>query len=75
MNLLDLAFKYDIEIDYDGDFDGGNYYINLTYWIATQSSVGVAKEELILKQSDIDALYDGATKLVKLLEKHVTEGY
>ena len=75
MNLLDLAFKYNIDIEHDGDFDGGCYYIKMNYLTGTHMAVSDTEEKIILKQPDIYELYRGAKKLVKLLEKHVTEGY
>ena len=75
MNLLDLAFKHDITIHHEPDFDGGDFYITMDYLLATYVGVTEAKTTFALKQQDIDELCHGAKKLVKLLEKYVTEGY
>ena len=75
MNILDLAFNYTIDIDFDGDIDGGNYHITMNYLLSTQQGVEETETKISLKQWDIDELYLGAKKLVKLLEKHATEGY
>lgn len=74
MNLLDLAFYYEIDIHNDGDFDGG-YYVTMKYIQPTPSLLSDTEEKLWVKQEDIDRLYDGAKKLVGLLEKHASKGY
>jgi hypothetical protein len=73
MQLIDLAFEYDIEIDYEGDFDGGNYYVTLKYQTATNAASSDTITILTLKQTDIELLYSGAKKLIGLLSKHVQE--
>lgn len=75
MNILDLAFYHKIDIDFDGDFDGGNYHVTMDYMTATHHGTSDIKTTMTLKQADIDELYLGAKKLVKLLEKHISEGY
>ena len=75
MNLLDLAFYHNISIEFDGDFDGGSYYMVMDYLTASHNGTADTKTTMILKQTDIDELYSGAKNLVKLLEKHVTENY
>jgi len=72
MNITDLAFQYAIKIEFDGDFDGGNYYMKLIYVTSTQAGAGDTITNITLKQDDINALYKGAKELVKTLEKHVT---
>ncbi len=73
MNLLDLNFEYDIKIDFEGDFDGGNYHVTLDYPIGTQQGITNGKTYLSLKQADIDFMYLGAKKLAEALKKHVSE--
>jgi hypothetical protein len=64
-----------MKIEFDGDFDGGNYYMTCNYLTSTHRGASDTETKLILKQDDIDALYEGAKQLVRILEKHVTEGY
>jgi len=73
MNIIDLAFEHAINIEFDGDFDGGNYYLKLTYLVSTNLGVTTAETIFTLKQTDIDLLYKGAKGLVKTLEKHIME--
>ncbi len=75
MNILDLAYQHSIDMEFDGDFDGGNYYVTLNYLIASHRGVDGAQTKITLSQEDINRLHEGAKKLVKLLEKHVTKGY
>jgi hypothetical protein len=75
MSLLDLAFEYDIKIDFDGDFDGGTYYMKLNYITSTQGGTGDTTMTITLKQDDIVALYDGAKQLIRALEKHILPSY
>jgi hypothetical protein len=75
MNILDLAYKYDLKIDFDGDFDRGCYHMAFTYITATQSDITDITEKLSVKQHDIDELYLGVKKLLKILDEHVSEGY
>jgi len=74
MNITDLSYKYDIKIDFDGDFDGGSYTLNFEYMNCTHYMVKT-KMELVLAQHEIDEFYEGAVQLVKLLKPHVTEDY
>jgi hypothetical protein len=73
MNILDLAFKYNIDIEHDGDFDGGCYHVKMNYLTGTHMDVSDTEEKIVLKQTDMYELFHGAKKLVKLLEKHVME--
>lgn len=75
MNILDLAFYHKITIEFDGDFDGGNYEMTMEYLTASHHGTADTRTTMILKQTDIDELYSGAKNLVRLLEKHVTENY
>jgi len=72
MNLLDLAFNYTIDIDFDGDFDGGNYHVTLNYLSSTQVGIAETETKLSIKQEDIDQLYIGAKNLIRALDKHVS---
>jgi hypothetical protein len=75
MNIIDLAFDYDIKIDFDGDFDGGNYHIKMNYVTATNHGTGETETIIVLDQVDIDKLYAGANKLIETLKHHITTGY
>ena len=75
MNLLDLIFKYDIKIVHQGDYDGGCYDITLTHETTTQQGCGEVKTEVVVKQDDINEMYEGALKLAKVLKEHVYGGY
>jgi hypothetical protein len=76
MNIFNLAYKYDIKIDYDGDFDGGWYHTTLKYEISgIEEELPEVELKVSLRQGDIDAIHDGAKKLMKALENHITFGY
>ena len=75
MNIADLAFEYDLDIEQDVDFDGATYDLIFTYFTATHHDVGKVKMSIELKQWDVDELYNGAMKLVKSLKPYITEGY
>lgn len=75
MNILDLGFNYDLTIDFDGDFDGGNYTLKFKYFTSTQNGVGDTETTVILRQSDIDEIYEGTLKLMRLLKPHIVERY
>lgn len=75
MNITDLNFKYDINIEFDGDDTGGNYTVTLKYETATQQGSGDINQTIILKQDDINEMYEGALKLVKALKNHVYGGF
>jgi hypothetical protein len=75
MNILDLRFEFGININFDGDFDGGSYDLDLSYEIASHGLYANSAEIHRLKQSDIDALYEGVMKLAKALKPNITQGY
>lgn len=79
MNITDLAFKYEIDIDFNGDIEDGMvtgcYNVTIKHEIGMHSQHGDVKIDMTLGQSDINELYEGAKKLVKALEKHVTGNY
>jgi hypothetical protein len=75
MNITDLIFQYRIDIEHDGDFDGGCYYVTLNYEAATQQGSGEVQTKIILKQDDINEMYEGALKLTKELKKYIHGGY
>ena len=74
MNITDLAYDYDLKIDFDGDFDGGSYTAIFEYMNCMHFDVKT-KMEILLAQHEIDDLYAGALALVRSLKPHVTEGY
>jgi hypothetical protein len=74
MNIEDLAYDFDIKIEFDGDFDGGTYDVLFKYTnsfsLDCKTTTG-----MVLRQHEIDDLLAGALKLVKLLKPHITEEY
>ncbi len=75
MNIFDLAFKYDIKIIYDGDYDGVIYELKLKYDTCLSTGEGQTDITICLKQSDIDDMYAGVMKLAKELQNHITPDY
>ncbi len=74
MNITDLGFKFDTHIEFDGDFDGGNYYVTFKHDTCLNSAAET-ETKVMMKQVDIDDIYAGLMKMTKEFKKHVTEGY
>lgn len=74
MNITDLAYEFDVKIEFDGDFDGGSYDIAFKYMNCFSLDCKTTME-LSLRQHEIDDLYDGALKLIKLLKPYASEAY
>ena len=74
MNIEDLAYDFDIKIEFDGDFDGGTYDVLFkhtnSFSLDCKTTAGI-----VLRQNEIDDLLAGALKLVKLLKPYATEEY
>ncbi len=75
MNVIDLGFKYDIKIEFNGDFDGGYYDVEFKYITPTNVGTGETKTEIVLEQQDIEEIYRGALKLAKALKPYIRDGY
>jgi len=79
MNITDLAFAYEIEIDFNGDIDEGmvcgHYEVRLKYDIGTHDGPGSVVMNMRLGQDDINLMYAGALKLARALEKNVNGSY
>lgn len=75
MNILDLAYKFEIEVNQDPDFDRCNYDMTFKYITATQRDITDVRETVTIEQADIEHLYEGVKKLLAILKPYTMDGY